>query len=128
MARWQKASSSAGRALTGRTIPAFLQGIVANSFRTIADYMDIQITGGSSAVRFTGVYGMRVTAAAAREMLVKAAAARWKVSPDELHDKDEPHCSYAERQELRLRRTGSGRGGLFATVQSGAEADRANTS
>ena len=70
-----------GRHLTAEQIPAFLRGTAANSFRTIADYMDLQVTGGSSAVRFTGVYGMRVAAAAAREMLVKAAAARWKVSP-----------------------------------------------
>jgi isoquinoline 1-oxidoreductase beta subunit len=45
--------------------------------------MDLQVTGGSSAVRATGVYGMRVAGAAAREMLVKAAAARWNVSPAE---------------------------------------------
>jgi len=36
--------------------------------------MDVQTTGGSSAVRFTGVYGMRVAGAAVREMLIKAAA------------------------------------------------------
>jgi isoquinoline 1-oxidoreductase beta subunit len=64
-------------------IPAFLRGTVANSFRTIAEYVDLQVTGGSSAVRATGVYGIRISAAAAREMLVKAAAARWNVSPDE---------------------------------------------
>ena len=71
-----------GRDMQRDDIPAFLQGVVGNSFRTIADYMDLQVTGGSSAVRFTGVYGMRVTGAAVREMLVQAAAARWKVSPD----------------------------------------------
>jgi isoquinoline 1-oxidoreductase subunit beta len=38
--------------------------------------MNIQTTGGSSAVRMTGMYGMRVAGAAAREMLIKAAAAR----------------------------------------------------
>ncbi|MDE2352660.1 MAG: molybdopterin-dependent oxidoreductase, partial [Alphaproteobacteria bacterium] len=51
-------------------VPAFLRGLVGNSFRTIAEYKNLQITGGSSAVRFTGVYGMRVTGAAVREMLV----------------------------------------------------------
>jgi len=65
--------------MTGERIPAFLRGIVANSFRTVAGFMDLQVTGGSSAVRATGVYGMRVAGAAAREMLVKAAAARWNV-------------------------------------------------
>jgi isoquinoline 1-oxidoreductase beta subunit len=64
------------------SMPAFLRGTVANSFRTIAEFMDLQTTGGSSAVRATGVYGIRIAAAAAREMLVKAAAARWNV-PEE---------------------------------------------
>ncbi|MGB8363765.1 MAG: molybdopterin cofactor-binding domain-containing protein [Rhizomicrobium sp.] len=69
--------------VTGEQIPAFLRGTVTNTFRTIAGYKNVQTTGGSSAVRFTGVYGMRVAGAAAREMLVKAAAARWDVSPSE---------------------------------------------
>lgn len=68
-------------------IPSFLKATVANSFRTVASYMDLQVTGGSSAVRATGVYGMRVAAAAAREMLMKAAAARWNVSLDECSTK-----------------------------------------
>ena len=103
-----------GQGLDRNDVPAFLRGIVGNSFRTIADYMDLQMTGGSSAVRFTGVYGMRVTAAAAREMLIKAAAARWKVSPDACTTKNSRVIHRAERQELRLRRTGGRRGGLFA--------------
>jgi isoquinoline 1-oxidoreductase beta subunit len=72
-----------GHEIYPNNIPAFLRGTVANSFRTIAEYMDLQVTGGSSAVRATGVYGIRIAAAAAREMLVKAAAARWNVSPEE---------------------------------------------
>jgi len=58
------------------SIPVFLRGTAANTFETIAEYADLQITGGSASVRMTGVYGMRVAGAAAREMLVKAAAAR----------------------------------------------------
>jgi isoquinoline 1-oxidoreductase beta subunit len=61
------------------SLPAFLRGTVDNTFRTVAGFMDLQVTGGSSAVRATGVFGMRVAGAAAREMLVKAAAARWGV-------------------------------------------------
>jgi isoquinoline 1-oxidoreductase subunit beta len=71
------------RHMTGDQLPAFLRGTVANTFRTIAGFMNLQVTGGSSAVCATGVYGMRVAGAAAREMLVKAAAARWNVSTDE---------------------------------------------
>lgn len=58
------------------SIPGLLQGAAKNSLRVLAEYMDVQTTGGSSAVRFTGIYGMRVAGAAVREMLVKAAAAR----------------------------------------------------
>jgi len=79
-----------GFALDGQMPPEWLRGIAANSFRFMAANVSVpgggyvpQITGGSSAVRATGVFGMRVTAAAAREMLIKAAAARWNVSPDD---------------------------------------------
>jgi isoquinoline 1-oxidoreductase beta subunit len=71
-----------GKGIYPENIPAFLRGTVDNGFRTIAAFMNLQVTGGSSAVRATGVYGIRIAGAAAREMLVKAAAARWNVSPD----------------------------------------------
>lgn len=66
-------------------IPVFLKSTVDNTFRLIAENMmgGLQVTGGSSAIRATGVYGIRIAAAAVREMLVKAAAARWKVDPSE---------------------------------------------
>ena len=69
--------------MTSDSIPAFLRGTVANTFRLVAGFMDLQVTGGSSAVRATGVYGMRIAGAAAREMLLKAAAARWNVATGE---------------------------------------------
>jgi isoquinoline 1-oxidoreductase beta subunit len=62
------------------SIPGVLRGTTANSMRIIAEYMDLQTTGGSSAVRFTGMYGMRIAGAAVREMLVKAAAAQMTAS------------------------------------------------
>ncbi len=68
-------------------LPVFLRGTVANTFRTVAGFMDLQVTGGSSAIRFTGVYAMRLSGAAAREMLVKAAAARWNVATSECSTK-----------------------------------------
>lgn len=77
-----------GHNIYPQNIPAFLRGTVANGFRTIAEYMDLQVTGGSSAVRTTGVYGVRISAAAAREMLIKAAAARWDVAAYECVTKD----------------------------------------
>jgi isoquinoline 1-oxidoreductase beta subunit len=66
--------------MTGDSIPTFLQGSATGALRKLAEYMDVQTTGGSSAVRMTGVYGMRVAGAAAREMLVKAAASRMSAS------------------------------------------------
>ncbi|HWD27854.1 MAG TPA: molybdopterin cofactor-binding domain-containing protein [Rhizomicrobium sp.] len=76
------------RDMTADQLPAFLRGTIANTFRTVAGFMSLQVTGGSSAIRFTGVYGMRMAGAAAREMLVKAAAARWNVDPASCTTKD----------------------------------------
>ncbi|MGB4249031.1 MAG: molybdopterin cofactor-binding domain-containing protein, partial [Pseudohongiellaceae bacterium] len=64
----------------GVSVPRFLDGLID----TAAQIMNIQITGGSSSVRFTGENGMRVAGAAAREMLIKTAAARWEVPESEL--------------------------------------------
>ena len=58
-------------------LPASLVGLLARG-------MDLQITGGSSAVRYTGQGGMRVAGAAARLALVDEAAERMKVSAGEL--------------------------------------------
>ena len=77
-----------GFLLTGRkkliadSLPGFLKGIESSALRAIAAYKDVQITGGSSAVRMTGEYGMRAAGAAAREMLLKAAAARMSAPLD----------------------------------------------
>ena len=84
-----------GFALDGKKVPAFLKGVAANTFRFMAANLSLpgagyvpQITGGSGAVRFTGVMAMRVAGAAAREMLVKAAAARWNVPTNECSTKN----------------------------------------
>ena len=70
-------------ALNGAQVPGYLKSTAASAFRFMAADISIpgagyvpQITGGSSAVRGTGVFGMRVAGAAVREMLIKAAAAR----------------------------------------------------
>ena len=62
--------------MTRASIPDFLQGAVTNAGALIARHLAVQTTGGSSAVSNTGVYGVRVAAAAARELLIEAAAAR----------------------------------------------------
>lgn len=46
-----------------------------------AEFVGLQVTGGSASIRVTGELGMRVAGAAARDMLIRAAAARWGVAP-----------------------------------------------
>lgn len=60
-------------------VPGFLQGLVNVSAFKVAEVMNLQITGGSSSVRFTGNTAMRTAGAAARQMLLECAAARWDV-------------------------------------------------
>ena len=66
------------------SIPPFLRGIAADASDALARRMHVQTTGGSSAVRMTGVYGIRIAAAAARGLLVEAAATRLGVPRDSL--------------------------------------------
>jgi isoquinoline 1-oxidoreductase beta subunit len=71
--------------LSGSTqIPAFLAGLADSTFGMLARMKDIQITGGSTAIRFTGQHGMRVVGAATRQALVATAAARLNVPESEL--------------------------------------------
>ncbi len=65
-------------------IPAFARPLVDFTFLQIAQAMDLQITGGSTAIAFTGEHGMRRAGASARDMMVRAAAARWNVDPSEI--------------------------------------------
>ncbi|MFZ1867070.1 MAG: molybdopterin cofactor-binding domain-containing protein [Steroidobacteraceae bacterium] len=71
--------------LTLSSIPTFLRGAAADATGTLARHEHVQTTGGSSAVRMTGVYGIRIAAAAARELLVQAAAARLDAPRDSFH-------------------------------------------
>lgn len=65
-------------------VPGFVQDSLNGGFLRIAQSMGLQITGGSTAVRFTGMGGMRIAGAAAREMIIKAAAKTWNASVHEL--------------------------------------------
>ncbi len=66
------------------SIPSWMSGVAEFGARKVAESMNLQITGGSTAVRFTGVRGMRMAGAAARWMLIKAAAAKWGVPESEI--------------------------------------------
>ncbi|MEL7032633.1 MAG: molybdopterin cofactor-binding domain-containing protein [Pseudomonadota bacterium] len=89
-------------------VPGFVQDSLNGGFLRIAQSMGLQITGGSTAVRFTGMGGMRIAGAAAREMIVKAAAKSWDVPARELRTENsyvhhiasgrsEPYASFAEQ-------------------------------
>lgn len=94
--------------LGGASVPGFVQDTVNGAFLRMSQSMSLQITGGSTAVRFTGQGGMRVAGAAAREMLVKAAARTWKVPTRTLrtensfiyHDASGRSAPYAEFAEV----------------------------
>ncbi|MBX9591585.1 MAG: molybdopterin-dependent oxidoreductase [Hyphomonadaceae bacterium] len=73
-----------GWILQGWRLPVFLDGAIDMGFGEVARFINLQITGGSTAVRFTGQVGMRIVGAAARAMLIEAAARRWGVSAQEL--------------------------------------------
>lgn len=73
-----------GFLMPGVNVPEILVPTVNGAFLQISKAINLQITGGSSSVRATGVYGMRVAGAAAREMLLEAAADAWKVPMAEL--------------------------------------------
>ncbi len=89
-------------------VPGLVQDTLNGAFLQLAKSMSLQITGGSTAVRFTGMGGMRIAGAAAREMIVKAAAKAWDVPAKELrtensyvyHDtsgRSEPYAAFAEQ-------------------------------
>jgi isoquinoline 1-oxidoreductase subunit beta len=65
-------------------IPVALTGTADAAFSLVARQIHLQTTGGSTAVRMTGQFGMRVIGAAAREALLATAAARWNVPVREL--------------------------------------------
>lgn len=73
--------------LTQGAVPSALVGPARAGLFKVAEIMNLQITGGSTAVRFTGHYGMRVAGAAAKEMLIRAAAQRWDVAESECEAK-----------------------------------------
>jgi isoquinoline 1-oxidoreductase beta subunit len=74
-----------GRALQ---LPRMLdRGADWSAFK-LTQLLDFQITGGSVSVRGTGWYGLRVAGAAARDMLLRAAAASWSVPVVELTTRD----------------------------------------
>ncbi len=71
----------------GLEVPGVFRRHVDYSFYKLASMMNMQITGGSASVRFTGQNGMRRAGAAAKAMLIQAAADKWQVAIQECEAK-----------------------------------------
>ena len=101
------ANAYVGRAFID--VPGPLQrGFDYGTYR-IARMAGVQFTGGSLSVRSTGQYGMRVAGAAAKEMLVAAAAGQFGVRASE--------CTVANS---RVTHTASGRSASFGELAKAA--------
>jgi isoquinoline 1-oxidoreductase subunit beta len=93
--------------------PGVVAALPASFISMAARSMNLQITGGSSAVRFTGQNGMRVAGAAAREALIAEAADRLNVPISELttldsrviHEKTSASLRYGELAQAAAARS-----------------------
>lgn len=65
-------------------VPKLLEPTVQGTFLKIADIMSIGFTGGSFSIRGVGNHSMRMAGAAARQMLIAAAASDWRVDAAEI--------------------------------------------
>lgn len=95
-------------------LPAFLVDSANGAFLTLAKLAQFQITGGSASVRFTGMIALRVAGAAAKSVLLAAAAAAWRVPVAEL-----------TARASRVLHAGSGRTATFAELAPAAAARNA---
>jgi len=68
----------------GKNVPGMVFDTINGAFLQIGKAMNMQITGGSTSVRFTGTGAMLTAGAAAKELLLKAAAEQWDVPLGEL--------------------------------------------
>ncbi len=94
-------------ALGGKRPPGWVFDTVNGAFLAITKSMDLQITGGSCSVRFTGAGAMQTAGAAAKELLLTAAAKQWDVPITSLRpeksmiyetgsDRSAPYAAFAE--------------------------------
>ncbi|MFQ3191949.1 MAG: isoquinoline 1-oxidoreductase beta subunit [Paraglaciecola sp.] len=100
-------------------LPGKMPGIVNQTingvFLTISKSIALQVTGGSFSVRSTGERGMRVAGAAAKDLLVQAAAQEWKVAAAEIraeksvlyHDASNRKAPYIQFAKIAAEQQGS---------------------
>jgi len=77
-----------GYAFGEKDFPSFLIDTVDGFFLKATQFMGLQITGGSTAVRTTGMIAMRVAGAATKSILKQAASDTWQVPVEELESKN----------------------------------------
>jgi isoquinoline 1-oxidoreductase beta subunit len=111
------------RAFAGGSIPGMLDRAFDYGTYRVARWYGTQATGGSTAVRGTGQYGMAVAGAAARQMLVAAAAA-FRRRCHRLHGGEFAGDPCHLGQERHVRRTGERGGPDPGAVASGAQERR----
>jgi len=97
-----------GYTLGEKDFPSFLVDTVDGFFLKATQFKDLQITGGSTSVRTTGMVAMRVAGAATRSILKQAAADAWQVPQEELETRNSyvyhmasnrsaPYASFADQ-------------------------------
>jgi len=92
----------------GKEVPGMVYDTLNGAFLAVSKSMNMQITGGSTSVRFTGTGAMLTAGAAAKELLIKAAAETWEVPIAEIyaekshiyHDASKSKGTFGEFAEL----------------------------
>ncbi|WP_299080575.1 molybdopterin cofactor-binding domain-containing protein [uncultured Paraglaciecola sp.] len=96
-------------------MPGVINQTINGVFLTISKSIALQVTGGSYSIRSTGERGMRVAGAAARELLIQAAAQQWQVAATEIraenshlyHDASNRQAPYIEFAKSAAAQQGS---------------------
>jgi isoquinoline 1-oxidoreductase subunit beta len=73
---------------SGFAVPGWLERALDFGAFKMADFMGMQVTGGSTSTRGTGAFGMRLAGASARAMLLEAGARHFEVPVAELTTRD----------------------------------------
>lgn len=73
---------------TGFAVPGWLERALDFGAFKMADFVGLQVTGGSTSTRGTGAFGMRLAGASAKAMLLEACAQQFGVPEEELTARD----------------------------------------
>jgi len=94
-------------------VPKALVQTVNGGFLKITQMLKLQITGGSTSIRNTGVHAMKMAGASAKEMLIEAAASVWNVDVNEIitesnylyHKASQQKAAFSEFAEVASKMT-----------------------